>query len=260
MTIDTVAVLGFGTMGRGIAAACAAAGLAVTVLETDQVRLEAVPAGAAATTDIGQLAGAGLVIEAVTEDETLKALLLRAVAEVVGPDAILATNTSALSVTRLAARLPGPARVGGLHFFNPADRMLLVEVVRALETSDETVAALVAFAERLGKHPIVVKDRPGFLVNALLLPYLNHAIREFDEGLAGAADLDRAVELGLGYPHGPLRVLDLVGLDTVLAATEAVYAATRDRRFAPPPLLQQMVAAGRLGDKSGSGFVPGGDA
>lgn len=280
MTTDNVAVLGFGTMGSGIADACARAGFAVTVLEQDEAGLEAgraalrrfhaagikrgrldpavaeeIEGRITGTTEVAALAGCAVVIEAVTEDEDLKAAVLARVAGVVGDDAVLATNTSAISVTRLAAALPHPERVGGLHFFNPAALMPLVEVVRALQTSETTVARLVDLATRLGKHPIVVRDRPGFLVNALLLPYLNHAIRELDEGLAAPDDLDRAVELGLGYPNGPLRALDLIGLDTHLAATEAVYAATLDGRYAPPPLLVQMVAAGRLGRKSGSGFV-----
>jgi 3-hydroxybutyryl-CoA dehydrogenase len=260
MTLESVVVVGFGTMGAGIVAACSAAGLNVTVVESDPTRLAAVPDGITARADIAAVAGAGLVIESVTEDEAAKLAVLRGAVEAAGPDVVLATSTSALSVTRLAAAVPGPNRVAGLHFFNPADRTPLVEVVRAVETDATTIATLTDFAERLGKHPIVVKDRPGFLVNALLFPYLNHAIREYDEGLAAAGDLDRAVELGLGYPFGPLKVLDRAGLDTYLAATDAVYAATRDSRYAPPPLLQQMVAAGRLGDKAGRGFVTGSDA
>lgn len=279
---DTVAVLGFGTMGSGIAQVCAQAGCTVRVLETDADRLadgrsrltrfldggvrrgkltepdrDAVLGRIDGTTDVGDLAGAALVIEAVVEDLGVKQRLLPDVAAAVGDDAVIATNTSALSVTEIAAAVPRPERVGGLHFFNPAPLMKLVEVVRALQTGDATNDALVDFARRIGKEPIEVKDRPGFLVNRLLMPYLNDVVQAYDDGLATARDIDVAVELGLGYPMGPLTLLDLIGLDVHEHATASAYRDTHDREFAPPPLVTRMVAAGYLGLKSGRGFRVG---
>lgn len=279
----TVAVLGCGTMGSGIAHVFAASGRDVTVLETSQSRIDAglaavagfldggiargkVTAGGKAailarisgTTDAAGLAGADLVVEAVSEDADAKTAALRAVAAVVGERVPILTNTSALSVTGLAVGLPNPSRVAGLHFFNPAPVMRTIEVVTALQTDPALVATLTALVGTLGgKVPVVVKDRPGFLVNALLLPYLNDVIQEYDDGLATAEDIDLALTLGLGYKSGPLELLDLIGLDVHLHATESAYAATRDDRYAAPPLLRQMVAAGRLGRKSGQGFRVG---
>ena len=281
-TFPRVAVLGFGTMGGGIAHVIAASGREVTVLETDeqridqglgavrafldegirrgkttQARRDEVMAHISGTTDIGMLAGVDLVVEAVTERHDVKVELLGRVAQIVGEDAVLATNTSALSVTDLAARVPRPGRMAGLHFFNPAPVMPLVEVVRALQTQDDVIADLVAFVEDVGKLPVEVKDRPGFLVNRLLMPYLNDVIREYDEELATAEDIDTAIQLGLGYKMGPLALLDLIGIDVHKHATESAYEATLDPQFAPPPLLSQMVAAGYLGNKSGRGFRVG---
>jgi len=276
---DRVAVLGLGTMGAGIAQVCAEAGMDVVALEAsdelaadgvarmtrfldegvrrgrlDEPGRDAVLARVDTTTDAASLAGAGLVIEAVREQLDLKRAVLAEVARAVGEEAVIATNTSALSVTAVAAGLPAPERVGGLHFFNPAPLMRLVEVVRAVRTSDATVAALTALAERLGKTAVVTKDRPGFLVNRLLMPYLNQVIADYDAGLAAAEDLDAALELGLGYPLGGLKVLDLVGLDVHLHATRAAWEQSRDPHLVPPPLLERMVDAGRLGRKSGRGF------
>lgn len=281
-TIDfaTVAVLGMGTMGAGIAHVIAASGRQVIVLESNAARVDAGIAkvraflddGVArgkttaadrsellgrirATTSPAELGAADLVIESVTEDLDAKAAVLGAVAAVVGADTPLCTNTSALSVTDLAARLPNPHRVAGLHFFNPAQLMKTVEVINALQTSEDLIERLVAFVDTLdGKLAVAVKDRPGFLINALLLPYLNDVIAEFDDELASAEDLDLALELGLGYKTGPLKMLDMIGLDVHLHATEAAYAATGDRRYAPPPLLRKMVAAGALGNKNNNGF------
>ncbi len=277
-----VAVLGLGTMGGGIAQVVAASGRDVVVLETDQERIDrgtaavrafldggvrrgrsteeerdAVLARITATTDVAGLAGVDLVVEAVSEQHDVKVELLGRVAEVVGPDTVLTTNTSALSVTDLAAHLPRPGRMAGLHFFNPAPVMDLVEVVRALQTDAAVVADLVAFAEDIGKSPVEVKDRPGFLVNRLLMPYLNDVVQEYDDGLADAEDIDVAIQLGLGHKVGPLAMLDLIGIDVHLHATASAYRATLDPQFAPPPLLAQMVAAGHLGDKSGRGFRVG---
>src|SRR5262245_18549664 len=243
-----VAVLGYGTMGAGIAQVCAQAGYAVVVLETSEERQaegrrrldaflaegvrrgktsEATRAGVLervrGVTTPAELAGCGWAIEAVVEDLAVKRALLPEVADAVGEAAIIATNTSALSVSELATAVPRPERFGGLHFFNPAPLMRLVEVVRALQTADATVQALLDFAARLGKEPVETKDRPGILVNRLLMPYLNQVVQAYDDGIASARDIDTAVELGLGYPMGALTLLDLIGLDTHLYATEAAY-------------------------------------
>ncbi|HWL98577.1 MAG TPA: 3-hydroxyacyl-CoA dehydrogenase family protein [Nocardioidaceae bacterium] len=277
--LDRVAVVGFGTMGSGIAQVVAASGRDVVVLEPEAERLDrgrrsvarmldggvargklteqdrdATLARITGSTDVSALSGAGLVIEAVTEQRDVKADVLATVADVVGEEAILATNTSALSVTDIAAHLPRPERVAGLHFFNPAPVMRLVEVVRALQTDQDVIACLVGFVEDVGKDPVEVKDRPGFLVNRLLMPYLNDVVAEYDDGLASAEDIDTALQLGLGYRLGPLAMLDLIGIDVHRHATESAYDATLDPQFAPPPLLGQMVAAGYLGHKSGRGF------
>jgi len=274
-----VAVLGFGTMGAGIAQVCALAGREVVVLEESEERLEdgrqrleaflgegvrrekvmeeerdETLARVRGTTEVGDLAGSGVVIEAVVEDLETKRALLPVVADVVGEGAIMATNTSALSVTELAATVPRPERFGGLHFFNPAPLMKLVEVVAAVQTSEETLDFLESFAKEIGKEPVRTKDRPGFLVNRLLMPYLNQVVQAYDDGLATAEDMDVALEEGLGYPMGGLKLLDLIGLDVHLYATSAAYEQTHDPHLAPPPLLSRMVDAGYLGRKSGRGF------
>lgn len=276
---NRVGVLGFGTMGAGIAQVVAASGRPVVVLDQDEARLaaglravDAMLAGAvrrgkvdeaerratvgriSGTTDVADLAGVDLVVEAVTERLGVKNALLTAVAEVVGDGAVLVTNTSALSVTDLAATLPRPERVAGLHFFNPAPIMALVEVVAALQTDRDVVERLVSFVESLGKDPVEVKDRPGFLVNRLLMPYLNDVVAELDAELASAEDIDTALELGLGYKLGPMALLDLIGLDVHLHATTSAHEATHDPQYAPPPLLGRMVGAGYHGRKSGRGF------
>lgn len=275
----TLAVLGFGSMGAGIAQVCAQAGHEAVVLETSDERLEdgrrrmekflgegvsrgkmteeerdAVLSRVRGTTEVGELAGAGVVIEAVAEDPEAKRGLLPAVADVVGEGAIIATNTSALSVTALAASVPKPSRFAGLHFFNPAPLMKLVEVVAAEQSSEETLDALESFARGIGKESVRTKDRPGFLVNRLLMPYLNQVVQAYDDGLATADDLDTALEKGLGYPMGGLKLLDLIGLDVHLHATTAAYEQTYEPSLAPPPLLSRMVDAGYLGRKSGRGF------
>lgn len=274
-----VAVLGFGTMGGGIAQVVAQSGRQVTVLEASQERLEAglaamsdfldggvrrgkltdeqradVLARVQGTTELAGLTDTDLVIEAVTERPDVKRALLSEVADVVREDAVIVTNTSALSVTGLATAVPHSGRFAGLHFFNPAPLMRVVEVVRALQTGPEVVRRLTAFTTDIGKDPVVVKDRPGFLVNRLLMPYLNDVIQAYDDELADAEDIDTAVRLGLGHRLGPLELLDLIGLDVHRHATLSAYEATLDPRFAPPPLLAQMVAAGHLGTKNGQGF------
>lgn len=280
--IRDVAVLGFGTMGAGIAQVVAQSGREVTVLETDRVRAEAgldrlrsfldggvhrgklteadrddVLAHIHPATDVTALANSELVIEAVTERADVKRALLCEITRVVGDDALVVTNTSALPVTDLANAVSHPQRFAGLHFFNPAPLMKVVEVVRALQSEPEVVDRLVAFVEAIGKSPVVVKDRPGFLVNHLLMPYLNDVIAEYDAELASAEDIDTAIKLGLGYKLGPLELLDLIGLDVHEHATRSAYDATLDPRFAPPPLLQQMVAAGYHGNKNNQGFRTG---
>lgn len=277
--MQSVGVLGFGSMGAGIVDLCARAGMSVVVLDQSQERLDSghhaisdfhtagvakgltdpgllkeVTGRITASLDPADLAGVDLVIEAVTENEQIKIDVLTRVADRISDECVIASNTSGLSVTRLATHVPHPERFGGLHFFNPPQLMRLVEVVRPIQATDSTVAALTAFAERIGRHPVVVKDRPGFLVNHLLIPYLNQAIQEYDDGLATSEDLATAVKLGLGYPVGPLQLLDRIGLDTHLHATGVIYADTPDPRFAAPALLRELVAAGRLGRKTGSGI------
>ncbi len=277
--IQTVAVLGLGTMGAGIAQVCAQAGHEVVALEPSEellkkgrrriedfleegVRREKVTeeardqtlAHVRGTTEIGGLAGADVVIEAVVENLEAKLELLPAVAEVVGERTIITTNTSALSVTALAATVSRPERFAGLHFFNPAPLMQLVEIVAAEQSSSETLQTLEDFTEGIGKEPVRTKDRPGFLVNRLLMPYLNQVVQAYDDGLASKEDMDIALEKGLGYPMGGLKLLDLIGLDNHLHATSAAYEQTHDLHLSPPPLLNRMVDAGYLGRKAGRGF------
>jgi 3-hydroxybutyryl-CoA dehydrogenase len=277
--IRHVGLLGFGTMGAGIAHLVAQSGREVTVLEMDQARLDAgttfltafLDGGIArgklteasrdeilgrihGVTDVSGLAGADAVIEAVTEKREVKRELLARVAAVVGIEALILTNTSALSITDLATAVPNPARFAGLHFFNPAPVMRVVEIVRALQTDEAVIDGLTAFVESLGKDAVVVKDRPGFLVNRLLMPYLNDVIQAYDDELASAEDIDTAVRLGLGHKLGPLELLDMIGLDVHEHATTSAYEATLDPVFAAPPLLRQMVAGGWLGAKNSKGF------
>ncbi|MGQ4598911.1 3-hydroxyacyl-CoA dehydrogenase NAD-binding domain-containing protein [Nocardia sp. R6R-6] len=276
---DRVAVLGGGTMGRGIAQVAAQAGCQVTVVETSGERLDAAIVGIGdfldggvrrgkitqderaavlervrGTTSIADLTDIQLVIEAVTEDRAVKRELLAEVAGTVPEGTVIVTNTSALAVSDLATAVRSPQRFAGLHFFNPAPLMKVVEVVRALQTSQEVFDRLMAFTGELGKDAVPVKDRPGFLVNRLLMPYLNDVIQAFDDGLATAEDLDTAIRLGLGYKQGPMELLDMIGLDVHEHAARSAYEAILDPAFAPPPLLQAMVAAGRLGNKTSNGF------
>jgi 3-hydroxybutyryl-CoA dehydrogenase len=277
--LDTVGVVGMGTMGAGIAQVVAASGRDVLVLDASQARCQAgldavrrfLAGGVArgklsqqaaaqiagrirAVADVTGLAGCQLVIEAIIEQREAKRALLAEVGQAVAPDALIVTNTSALSVSDLAAAVPDPGRFAGLHFFNPAPLMRTVEVVRALQSRPEVVPRLASFSTSLGKEPVVVKDRPGFLVNYLLMPYLNDVIAEYDRELASAQDIDQAVRLGLGHRLGPLELADLIGLDVHAHATAAAYEATLDPRFAPPPLLTRMVSAGYLGNKNGKGL------
>ncbi len=277
--VRTVGVVGCGIMGSGIVEVCAKAGMAVTFVEVDEEARErgsqaiersmakAVDRGKLddaarqealgrirASTDLADLADSDLVIEAVTEELETKREIFRRIDEIVRPDVVMATNTSSMPIADLAAMTKRPDKVLGMHFFNPPPVMKLLEVVRALTTSDETIQFGRGVGERLGKTPILAKDRAGFVVNLLLLPYLNSAIRMLDEGFATAEDIDTGVTLGLGHPMGPLALLDLIGLDTALHVSNVLYDEFKDPIYAPPTLLKRMVSAGYLGRKSGKGF------
>ncbi|MBI2568183.1 MAG: 3-hydroxybutyryl-CoA dehydrogenase [Candidatus Schekmanbacteria bacterium] len=277
--IRKIGVLGCGLMGSGIAEVCARQGFATVVREVDDALLERgmsrirsslekaqsrgkiSEADAAqtlarmiATTDVADLAGCDLVIEAVTENKDVKAQIYRDVENVVGAQTILASNTSSLCITELAATTSRPDRFVGLHFFNPVPVMKLVEVIRGLTTTADTFARAHRFCLTLGKEPVAAADRAGFIVNRLLVPYLLDAIRAHEEGAGSIADIDRAMTLGCGYPMGPFTLLDFVGLDTTYWIANIMFDEFREARFAPPALLKRMVLAGKLGRKSGSGF------
>lgn len=277
--IRSVGIIGSGIMGAGIAEVAAKAGYEVMVRSREQRGADAVVATVAsslgkqvakgrlaaedrdaalarvrAVTDIADLDECDLVIESVVEDLATKKALFEELDRVCKPDAILATNTSTLPVVEMAARTNRPDKVCGVHFFNPAAAMRLVELVRPLTASDDTMAAVRAFAEACGKDPVEVADRAGFIVNALLFPYLNNAVRMLEAGTASLGDIDTAMRGGCNFPMGPFELLDLVGLDTSLAILEALYREFGDPNYAPTPLLKRMVAAGRLGRKSGLGF------
>ena len=207
------------------------------------------------TSELDALAGCDLVIESVVEDLDVKKALFADLDRITGDDAILATNTSTLPVIEMAMQTGRPDKVCGIHFFNPAPVMSLVEVVRPLTASDETIAAARQFAEACGKTPVEVKDQAGFIVNALLFPYLNNAVRLFEQGVASVADIDSAMKGGCGFPMGPFALLDLVGLDTSLAILDALYDEFKDPNYAAMPLLRRMVTAEQLGRKSGQGFL-----
>jgi 3-hydroxybutyryl-CoA dehydrogenase len=279
MQIKTVGVLGCGLMGAGIAQVCAAAGYKTIVREVEQSFLDhglgrvrkflddgiakgKVTAEARDAT-LGNLSGAtaidalkdcDLVIEAIIENLEEKRKTYAALEQVVGAHTIFLSNTSSLCITELAAATTRPDRFGGLHFFNPVPLMKLVEVIRALTTSDETYQTVFAFAQSLGKEPITAPDRPGFIVNRLLVPYLLDAIRAYENGLGTIEDIDQGMKLGCGYPMGPFTLLDFVGLDTTYYIANIMFEEFREPAYAPPPLLKRMVLAGRLGRKSGRGF------
>ncbi len=207
------------------------------------------------TSDLGALKDVDLVIESVVEDLAIKKELFNELDRITGDGTILATNTSTLPVIELAMQTGRPDKVCGVHFFNPAPMMALVELVRPLTASDETLAAVRQFAEACGKTPVEVKDQAGFIVNALLFPYLNNAVRLYEQGVASIDDIDTAMKGGCGFPMGPFALLDLVGLDTSLAILDALYDEFRDPNYAAVPLLRRMVAAELLGRKSGQGFL-----
>ena len=277
--VRKVGVVGCGIMGAGIVEVCARAGLDVRYVEANpdlvergRSRIEAsilraVERGKldeqqgaeeqtriAGSTTIDDLADRDLVIEAATEHHETKREIFRRLDEVTRPEVVLASNTSSIPIVELAAVTGRPARVVGMHFFNPVPVMGLIEVVRAITTSDETVESSRGFGAVLGKTTVLSKDRAGFIVNMLLIPYLNGAVRMLDEGFATREDIDTAVSLGLAHPMGPLRLLDLIGLDTALFVANVLFEEFREPLFAPPPLLKRMVTAGRLGRKSGAGF------
>src|ERR671916_578912 len=240
MAIERVGIVGSGIMGSGIAEVAAKAG--------------AISGRVTGTADLEALADCDLVLESVVEDLAVKRQLFAELDRIVKDGAILATNTSTLPVVEMAVETGRPERVVGVHFFNPAPAMSLVEVIRTLVSSDETVAEAVAFAETCGKGPVVVEDRAGFIVNALLFPYLNNAVRMLENRTATRDDIDAAMKGGCNFPMGPLALLDLVGLDTSVAILDALYAEFRDPNYAAVPLLRRMVVAGHLGRKSGQGF------
>ncbi len=279
MTIERVGVLGCGLMGSGIAEVCARAGLTTVVREIDDEQLEkglarikgslakavekgktseeeveTVQAALTVTTDLGDLADCDLVIEAIIENVDIKAQTFGELDKIVKATGIFASNTSSLTITRIAMSTTRPERFVGLHFFNPVPRMKLVEVVRTILTDDEVVEAAHEFARTIGKEPVACRDNSGFIVNRLLVPYLLDAIRALEEGVGSVEDIDKGMQLGCGYPMGPFTLLDFVGLDTTLYIAEIMFDEYREKRFAPPPTLKQMVTAGRLGRKSGRGF------
>jgi 3-hydroxybutyryl-CoA dehydrogenase len=279
MTVRTVGVLGCGLMGSGIAQVSAAAGYKTVVREVNDGALQAglgrirkfladgvakgkvtedaqskTLANLTGTTSTDDLKGCDIVIEAIVENLEEKRAIYGAVEAVVRPDTIIASNTSSLCITELAASTERPDRFGGLHFFNPVPLMKLVEVIRALTTSEETARTLTAFAASLGKEPIAAPDRPGFIVNRLLVPYLLDAIREYERGLGTIEDIDNGMKLGCGHPMGPFTLLDFVGLDTTYYIANIMFEEFREPRFAPPPLLKRMVLAGYHGRKTKRGF------
>lgn len=279
MTIKRVGVVGCGLMGSGITEVCAKSGYTVVVHEASSDLLQAgmkritgsleraVSKGKLSAedrdaclarimgaTDLGAMHECDLVIEAITEKIDLKRHVFAELDRITPPHAILASNTSSLAITDMAAATKRPDKVLGLHFMQPVPVMRLLEMVRTFLTSEETFGAARAFVESLGKTIVVSKDTPGFIVNLLLIPYLLQAIAELEKGVATKEDFDTAIQLGLSHPMGPFTLLDFVGLDTTLFIADAVFEETKDPRFAAPPLLRRMVSAGWLGRKSGKGF------
>ena len=277
--VRTVGVIGCGLMGSGISEVVARAGQTAVVLETSDELVErgrqrietstlravergrldaeertAVLGRISLTTDVQDLADVDLVIEAATEDHDTKVGMFRRLDEVTKPEVILASNTSSIPIADLGAATSRPDKVLGMHFFNPVPAMGLIELVRAISSSDETMAFGRAFGVVLGKTTVESRDRAGFIVNALLIPYLNGAIRMLEHGFATREDIDTAVHLGLNHPMGPLQLIDLIGLDTHLFIANVLFEEFKEPTFAPPPLLRRMVTAGLLGRKVGRGF------
>ncbi|HYT96859.1 MAG TPA: 3-hydroxybutyryl-CoA dehydrogenase [Casimicrobiaceae bacterium] len=277
--IAQVGVVGAGTMGNGIAQSCAIAGIDVVMIDvagaavqrgiatiagsfdrlikkeklTNDAKAQAL-ARIKGATDYAELKSADLIIEAATESLELKLKILRQIDALAKADALMASNTSSISITTLAAATSRPDRFLGMHFFNPVPLMALVELIRGLQTSAETIAAAQNFAQRLGKSPIIVKNSPGFVVNRILCPMINEAIFALQEGLASAEDIDNGMKQGCNHPIGPLALDDLIGLDVMLAVMNVFYADFNDPKYRPAPLLKEMVAAGYLGRKTKRGF------
>ena len=279
MDVTRIGVVGAGTMGRGIAQVCAASGFDVVMSD---IATDAVAAGLSAiekqlaravekermsaaekdavlsrietATGIEAMAGVDVCIEAATENPDVKLELFRDLESVCREDAILASNTSSISLTKIAGACARPERVIGMHFFNPVPLMKLVELIRAMQTSDATFEAAKALADRLGKTAVAVADSPGFVVNRMLVPMINEAVCVYSEGLASAEEIDLAMQLGLSHPIGPLRLADLIGIDVCLYVMDVMYREFSDSKYRPCPLLRKMVDAGRLGRKSGRGF------
>ena len=277
--ITQVGVIGAGTMGNGIAQNCAVAGMDVVMVDvadaavrrgiatiagsfdrlikkeklTNDAKAQAL-ARIKGATDYGELKSADLIIEAATENLELKLKILRQADSLAKADALMASNTSSISITTLAAATSRADRFLGMHFFNPVPLMALVELIRGLQTSEATIATAKTFAERLGKSPIVVKNSPGFVVNRILCPMINEAIFALQEGLASAEDIDNGMKQGCNHPIGPLALADLIGLDVMLAVMNVFYADFNDPKYRPAPLLKEMVAAGYLGRKTKRGF------
>ncbi|MBR0872664.1 3-hydroxybutyryl-CoA dehydrogenase [Bradyrhizobium tropiciagri] len=277
--IETVGIIGAGTMGNGIAQVSAAAGLGVTMVDISDAAVQRgmKTVGASlerlvskekmtaadrdatlgrinATTDKGKLTACDLVIEAATENEELKVKILKDLCATLKPATLVATNTSSISITKLAAATDRPDRFIGMHFFNPVPVMALLELIRGLQTSDDTVAKAEAFAKRVGKVAITAKNSPGFAVNRILCPMINEAIFALQEGIATAEEIDAGMKLGCNHPIGPLALADLIGLDTMLSVMEVFYTGFNDPKYRPAPLLKEMVDAGHLGRKTGQGF------
>ncbi|CAI8791080.1 3-hydroxybutyryl-CoA dehydrogenase [Pseudomonas sp. IT-P74] len=279
MNLQNIGVIGAGTMGNGIAQVCAMAGFNVTLLDISESALQKAVATVGknldrqiakqtltpeqkqatldnirTSTDYSVLGDAQLVIEAATENLDLKLRVLQQIAAQVSSECVIASNTSSLSITQLAASVSQPERFIGLHFFNPVPVMGLIEVIRGLQTSDATHQLALDMATTLGKTAITAGNRPGFVVNRILVPMINEAILVFQEGLASAEDIDAGMRLGCNQPIGPLALADLIGLDTLLSILEAFYDGFNDSKYRPAPLLKEMVAAGYLGRKTGRGF------
>ena len=278
MEIQKVGIVGAGIMGNGIAQACASAGLDVIMVDINQAAIDkgiesissslerlvkkekltseektTILSKVTTSLDYADLKNLDLVIEAATENQPIKEKILKQLDDTCAASTIIATNTSSLSVTQLAAKISDPSRVIGMHFFNPVPMMALVEIIRGLQTSDATHEALYNLSKRLGKEPITVKNSPGFVVNRILVPMINEAFFVLAEGLATAEDIDAGMKLGCNQPIGPLALADLIGLDTCLAVMEVYFNNFNDSKYRPCPLLREMVAAGQLGRKTGKG-------